>query len=413
MIDWPSRALQLNLLGRIRFIWQGLAPVGNVLNLPLQFLTIAIFISALFSQYPALSFIAFVGKYLKVVFLYFTIIEAFNSQRPIGIFLKVFMFSAFLTASFGVIQHFTGFNYSNGYFIGGDRINSFFGTANGLGAYLLPVIAIVTHFLFRAINCRQYRILTCALSFFLVLLLVCLCWSYSRSAWIGYLVILFVTALLDRRKLLFVGAFFLIFVLIFLPSLNNARHLQLTNDHDAEVIQKAGMFQKMGAFLKQGPLCSVNDLLEQGGSGRLAFWKKAVSIIRLSPVYGTGLNTYTRMIKRDPDRRTWWYAHNSYLQMAAETGLLGLACFLWMVFVLLRYGFNSRKQIKASVITVGHPDAHRYSWQLTFLEGALSGLLGYLAQSFFDNTLYAVQLNMFMWVIIGMMVAVSRLNENL
>ena len=87
---------------------------------------------------------------------------------------------------------------------------------------------------------------------------------------------------------------------------------------------------------------TLQSVLEQGGSGRLAFWKKAISIIRSSPVCGTGLNTYTRIIKRDPDPKTWWYAHNCYLQMAAETGLgraglffMDVICFVAAWFKLL------------------------------------------------------------------------------
>ena len=99
---------------------------------------------------------------------------------------------------------------------------------------------------------------------------------------------------------------------------------------------------------------------------------------------------------RDSDQKTWWYAHNCYLQMAAETGFIGLACFLWMLFVLLWQSLTYCKQIKDP-------------WLLTFLQGALSGLFGFLVQSFFDNTFYTVQLGVFMWLMFGLIVAVIRL----
>ena len=120
--------------------------------------------------------------------------------------------------------------------------------------------------------------------------------------------------------------------------------------------------------------------------GRFSFWKNAISIVHSSPVWGTGLNTYTRVLRRNPNRGTWWYAHNCYLQTAAETGLLGLACFLWMLFVLLRHGLVHCQQIKDL-------------WPLTFLQGTVAGLIGFLAQSFFDNTFYTVQLSMLMWLV--------------
>jgi len=398
VIEWPSRTPCLNLLGKIHFIWQGFAPPVNFLNRPLQFLTLAVFISVLFSQYPTLSLFAFFGKFIKCVFLYFSFIEAFSDEKRIRIFLKFFLASAFITALNGIIQHYTGFNYLNWHFISVDRVNSFFNTANGLGAYLLPVIGIVTHFLYSAIVRKKSWVLGGVLAICLVILLACLCWSYSRSAWVGYLVILFVMVLFDRRKMLFLGVLLLVFIFMFLPSLSNVRHLHLINDNSGMGIQKKDLFQDIESILKQGPVHDVKFILEEGGSGRFNFWMNAASIIRSSPVWGSGLNTYTRIIKRNPDQKTWWYAHNSYLQMAAEIGLVGLACFLWMLFVLLWHGLNYCKQIKDL-------------WPLTFLQGALSGLFGLLVQSFFDNTFYTVQLSMLMWVIFGLMVAVTRLNS--
>ncbi len=393
-IDWPLRTSHLNFLGRIHFIWKGFAPPVNFLNRPLQFLTLAIFISVLFSQYPGLSLFAFIGKFLKCVFLYFSFIEAFSDNKRISIFLNFFLLSAFITALDGAVQHYTGRDFLRGYLIGTEnfvsteRINSSFHSPNGFGAYLLPVIGLVAHFLYTAIARHKSWILQGGSTLFIVLLLACLCWTYSRSSWIGYLFILFLMVWMDRRKALFAGILFLVFYFIFLPSLNQTRNLNLFYDNGSGVRVK-----------NENLLYSLKPDLEDIGSGRITYWKKAILIIRSSPVWGTGLNTYSRIIMRDPDPRTWWYAHNCYLQLAAETGLLGLACFLWMLFVLLWHGLNYCKQIK---------DA----WPLTFLQGAVSGLFGFLVQSFFDNTFYTVQLGVLMWLIFGLMVAVTRLNPD-
>ena len=81
--------------------------------------------------------------------------------------------------------------------------------------------------------------------------------------------------LMDRRKVLFAGALLLIFIFIFLPSLNNVRHLHLINDNI-----------EGGSVQNESSVLEVNSILEQGGSGRFAYWKKAVSIIRSSPDLG-------------------------------------------------------------------------------------------------------------------------------
>lgn len=363
--------------------WKGLIPSANVLNRPLQFLILAVFISVVFSQYPRLSLFAFFGKFLKSVFLYFAFIEAFSNQKRIRIFLIFFLASALLAALSGVWQHYTGIDFIKGYFFGhknpvlGGRINSTFSDANAFGAYLLPVIGLVIHFLFTSIARQKSWFWAGAWAFFLGLLLACLCWTYSRSSWIGFLVILFVMVLLDRRKRLFVGTLLFVFIIIFLPSLNNVRHMGLMSN--------GGFQREIGALY----------VLEHGEWERNFLWKKAISIIRSSPIHGTGLNTYSRIIMRDPNRRTWWYAHNCYLQWAAETGLLGLACFLWMLFVLLRHGFDYCQRIKEL-------------WPLTILQGSVSGLSGFLVQSSFDNTFFTVQLGVLMWLIFGLIVAATR-----
>jgi putative inorganic carbon (HCO3(-)) transporter len=297
------------------------------------------------------------------------------------IFLGFFLLSAFITALSGAVQHYWGQDFIKGHLIGTEnnisthRISSSFFGANGFGAYLLPVIGLVAHFLYTAIARHKSWILGGGLTLLFVLLLACLCWTYSRSSWIGYLFILFLMVWMDRRKVLFAGALFLVFYFIFLPSLNNVRHQDLISD-------SVGGFQKAA-------------VLEQGGSGRSIYWKQAILIIRSSPVCGTGLNTYARVIKQNFHPKAWGYAHNCYLQMAAETGLVGLGCFLGVLFILLRGGLNYCKKIKDS-------------WPLTFLQGAVSGLFGFLVQSFFDNTFYTVQLGVFMWLIFGLMVAVIR-----
>jgi len=392
VIDWPVKTPRLNLLSKFHFIWKGFAPPVNFLNRPLQFLVLAVFISVLFSQYPGLSFTAFMGKFIKSLFLYFCVIEALSDEKRIWIFINFFLLSAFITALSGAVQHYTGRDFIKGHLIGTEnfvsthRINSTFFGANGLGAYLLPVIGLVAHLLYSAFARKKSWIIGGGLIFLLVLLLACLCWTYSRSSWIGYLFILFLMVWMDRRKVLFAGVLFLVFYFIFLPSLNEVRNLYLVNDNSS------------GSRIKnESLLYSIKPDLNDVGAGRLAYWKKAISIIRTSPVWGTGLNTYTKVIRRDPNQGTWRYAHNCYLQMTAETGLLGLTCFFWVLFVLLGQCLNYCKHIKDS-------------WLLTFLQGAVSGLFGFLIQSFFDNSFYTVQLGMLMWMIFGMMVAVIRLS---
>jgi len=61
---------------------------------------------------------------------------------------------------------------------------------------------------------------------------------------------------------------------------------------------------------------------------RLNYWEKGLEIIKLHPFAGVGLGNFNLAQSR--------YAHNSYLQLWAEIGTLGIFAFLWLVWSLLR-----------------------------------------------------------------------------
>lgn len=65
---------------------------------------------------------------------------------------------------------------------------------------------------------------------------------------------------------------------------------------------------------------------------RIALWKEAAQAISQSPILGVGLGNYLSMARPLYDPKTPFYAHNLYLDVAAEIGLVGLVLFL-MLFV--------------------------------------------------------------------------------
>jgi len=66
---------------------------------------------------------------------------------------------------------------------------------------------------------------------------------------------------------------------------------------------------------------------------RLAAWKDTITLIRETPVIGSGLDTFeTRFpaVRSFATDLIWTYAHNDFLQFLAETGAIGGALALWM-----------------------------------------------------------------------------------
>ena len=101
---------------------------------------------------------------------------------------------------------------------------------------------------------------------------------------------------------------------------------------------------------------------------RLDYWQQTWEVIKLHPFAGIGLGNFNLNISR--------YAHNSYLQLAAETGILGIISFLWLVSRILK-----TKNIHPCLITA-------------------SAI--FLMHNFVDFTFFLPEVSLIWWIILGL-----------
>jgi O-antigen ligase len=112
-------------------------------------------------------------------------------------------------------------------------------------------------------------------------------------------------------------------------------------------------------------------------SGRVQFWQGTWGVIKQYPLLGAGLGAfsvaYTRHDVLNGATRLE-QAHNDYLQILSDAGIVGGALGLFFIFMLFRYGFsrfNSRDKYRRGVAA-----------------GALAGCFGVLVHSFFEFSLH-------------------------
>jgi len=375
---------KLSLVEKWRVFVKAYKPVENVLNIPIIIFLVTTLLSVASSQYLFHSIEGFFGKILQSVFLYFNFIECIRTKKRLRIFLTVFLVSCTLICINGFYQSIVGHGFIFGHVYDG-RISSSFRHANDFGAYLVvlvPVLFCLSFLIgtkneanptdskgFAFLTSLSSRIILIVL-FFMVLLSFGL--TYSRGAWVGFILSLFLSGLfgfwIKERKIFVVfGVLALGFLLFFYPK----------------------MMQERTLLINIGTSLARNN--------RLVYWERSLCIIKDYPLTGCGLNTYALVEGR---YSAGWggYPHNSYLQMTAETGLIGVAAFSWMLMVLFYTSLRSLLRIKGQ--------AHK---MLFF--GFLTGLLGFLIHSFFDTNFYSVQLGSFMWLIIGLIIVLQRTKE--
>jgi O-antigen ligase len=112
-------------------------------------------------------------------------------------------------------------------------------------------------------------------------------------------------------------------------------------------------------------------------TGRAHFWSVTLDIIHAHPFTGTGLGAFGVIYTRYDSRNGLYrleQAHNDYLQVLSDAGIVGAALGLFFIIALFRMGFARREtgdEFRRGVAT-----------------GALAGCFAVLIHSFFDFTLH-------------------------
>lgn len=138
---------------------------------------------------------------------------------------------------------------------------------------------------------------------------------------------------------------------------------------------------------------------------RLAAWKILGQIILVEPIFGVGPANYYNYT---PLFRIMGYAvkfnsHNNYIDLVAQVGLAGLACYFWFFWESLRLGWRLLKTV---------PDGFPRAYVIACLGGAVgtmaSGMLGDWVIPFVYNIGFAgFRASVLGWMFLGGLVALD------
>lgn len=281
-------------------------------GLPAVFLACAFF-SGFSSPAPAFSLMNWAFQPLMYAAIYLLILSLLSSVREKEKALYAFLAGAICVAAYGFIQ------YANVAGMAADmtaqswvdperfpllrrRMYSTLENPNLLGAYAVMIISILTAFFLRE---RQKK-RKWAFAVILFVLLLCLALTYSRGAWLSLAaIVLGLTLFYDKR---FGFLFFLIpLVLLFYHGQMVERFLSLFSGEDTSVGLRFALWESTIAMIEEHPLLGVG-----WGSYYLAY-----------PDYNFFIQDEHVLI---------FHAHNMYLNMLAEVGIIGGAAFLLTFF---------------------------------------------------------------------------------
>ena len=192
-------------------------------------------------------------------------------------------------------------------------------------------------------------------------------YTFSRGAYLAALVGVFVLGVLKDRKLILIGAIFLVTWQVLVP---------------AAVVQRVDMTK------------NANGQLEASAQERVDLWENAKNAILSDPIFGMGYATFQLGTHVDNLKDT----HNWYVKVMVETGAIG------MIFALALI----QQMVAAAYRLFRHGTDPMYRGLGLGLVVAMSSCL--VANCFGDRWTY-IEINGILWVLIAAAVRASYLVE--
>lgn len=147
---------------------------------------------------------------------------------------------------------------------------------------------------------------------------------------------------------------------------------------------------------------NYNPIIFMCNADRISIYRNTFNMVKHHPILGVGVNTflinYQRYKLPEPDNAKTAdavYAHNNFLQIAGDIGLLGLAAFFWLLFELFKKNVRIYNGLKDNYLKI-------ISLSLS------ASLVSFLVNGLTETSLYYARVAMIFWFLIGFSLALSK-----
>jgi O-antigen ligase len=315
--------------------------------------------------------------------LYYVVVATLQERRQLLSLVGVLVVAAALTSLYGLATF-------------GQRaetsMSSSFGNGQLFSGFLLLLLPLLVALAFSAAEGR----LRLMAQFAIALAVPALLLAQTRSSWIGMAAALLVLGALALR---------------FTPA---ARRGALPK-HQI-VVPLAALVGALGLFLVVSRMTPViaarakslaTASQDASFAWRLQMWRGAWQLIRERPLLGWGIGSFpleqTRTVPFAQSRALVQrmgpslheQAHNEYLQIGTELGLLGLALYFWVLGAFFHAGLRALRRREEGF------------WKLVLL-GCLAGVAGQMVDALSNPAWRFAEVSFLFWLMLGLGMAAAR-----
>ena len=301
----------------------------------------------------------FVLKYFEYMIVFFMVVNYLNTADQAKRLLFCLFLTCFIVSIYGLMQ-----------IPGGERVSAPFegeiGEPNTFGGYLVLMGAVAVALIDRLKDMR----VRLGLAVLLVVLLTSLLYTQSRASYIAVIPTYLTLSLFSQRR------FYLMAGLIVILSLSPLILPRVAKERIGETFTQPE---------QQGQIEFGRLRLDTSASERIIGYKEALSDWRKQPILGYGVTGYRFMDAQYP-------------RILAETGIIGMLAFLWLIYILFRVGFSVWRDAQDDLLRA-------------LSAGLIAGLVGLLVHAIGANTFIIVRIMEPFWFLTGIVIALSQMND--
>ncbi len=219
----------------------------------------------------------------------------------------------------------------------GTRVSSTFNNPNLMAAYLALTIPFSIAFVLTGTRSKPKALARIAL----IAAVYALGFSYCRAGYLALVLVGGLLGLLYIRKRFMLTVLTVIYVVLLVPSSVGNRLLSVipsNPDQPADTIVETlpdDLPMELPEKLEQIEQEVVTRYEKDGSvSERFLIWQSAMDSIKKRPVFGLGLGVQTTQIMLKADALNFKHAHNLFLEILCEGGVISLLLFLGVLYLL-------------------------------------------------------------------------------
>jgi O-antigen ligase len=258
-------------------------------------------------------------------------------------------------------------------------ISSFQGIGGDPNDFGMLQVMIIP-FMIALARTEESRTVKAVLFMALALSLYCLVGTRSRGAFLGCAAVMVIYMARNRKHLGIVLGLIALLTLIYVKT-------------------PASYWERMSTLFQT--VSQDREDVDASIASRKAIFQNGIKLIVKNPVFGVGLGNFVPATERymfDYDlhpRARYHVAHNTLLEIAAETGIFRMGIFLWMLFSGLKLSLAAERTFRKA----------QCHFMANIAEATLFGLLGYSVCSLFLSQQY----NRILYIYLGVAVVLGSL----